>query len=171
MSYSIKEIIDIAIGLEDAGIQFYTKCAKKFEDIGGKDGEGEDKNIKMIFTFLAKEEIVHKQMFESMLEKYDTADGEFTEEYFLYMKSIGGSRVFADKNRNIDQILDSINTPAEAVKKAFMDEKEAILFYTEVKGLYTDNSEAQGILDKIIEEERKHVLTLSELMEMINLSQ
>ena len=32
MGYSIKEIIDIAIGIEEAGHEFYRKCSEKFND-------------------------------------------------------------------------------------------------------------------------------------------
>ena len=160
MTYSIKEIIDIALGLEEAGYEFYTQCGLKFKEA----------HIQEVFLFLAREELEHKKTFESIKTGEEPPQGIFTEEYYLYLKSIGGGRVFEFKNRNIDQIMDTINTPEDAVTKAFMDEKESILFYSEIKTLYRDDRKTLEILDKIIEEERKHVLTLADLLAKMNLA-
>lgn len=157
MSYSIKEIIDIAIGLEKSGYEFYTKCEKKFDD----------KDVKKIFSFLADEELKHKESFENISVNDGTPSGVFTDDYYLYLKAIGGSRVFL-KNENIDMFLDSISSAADAIKKAFLDEKESILFYNEIKNLYEPGSNAINLINIIINEERNHVVKLTELMEKLN---
>lgn len=157
MGYSIKEIIDIAVGFEEAGHDFYTRCIEKFKD----------ENIREIFSFMAKEELNHKKTFKSMSKSNESSAGIFTDEYFLYIKAIGGGRVFGKED--IGQIADSINTPAEAVQKAFMDEKNSILFYSELKKMYREGSEEIKLLDEILEEERKHVITLVDIMEKMQL--
>lgn len=152
--YSINEILDIAVELEEAGYEFYTKCIDKFED----------QVIKDLFTFLADEELVHKELFLSMKQGDENKKGIFTEEYFLYMKSIGGGKIFSDEN---DRDFDEIITVEDAVKKAFHDEKESILLYSELKNHYSGDTEALALLERIIAEERNHVMKLYDTMKYV----
>ncbi len=156
MNYSIKEIIDIAIGMEETGHDFYKDCEKKFKD----------QSVAEIFKYLAAEELVHKKYFESIKSDLKEEPGNFTEDYFNYLKSIGGGRVFSAKEDRIK----SINTPEEAIVRALQDEKDSILLYTEVKRLYKEGTETAGILDKIIEEERSHTIKLADLLDKIQKS-
>jgi len=157
MEYSIKEIIDIAVGLEVSGYEFYIKCSEKFKE----------PELSSLFTILAGEELIHKETFIEMGKTADNSKGIYNEEYFRYLKAIGGGKVFGEKNIKIDDIVDSIHTPADAITKAFHDEKESILFYSEIKVLYNKNPEISELLDNIIEEERTHIIKLSELLESL----
>jgi len=152
--YSINEILDIAVELEEAGYEFYAKCIDKFDD----------RVIKDLFTFLADEELVHKKLFLSMKSENESGSGVFTEEYFLYMKSIGGGKIFSDEN---DRNFLQIETVEDALKKAFHDEKESILLYSELKSNYSGDFEALALLDRIIAEERNHVMKLYDTMKYI----
>ena len=157
MTYSITEIIDIAIGLEEAGYTFYIQCSQKFKD----------EYINNIFSFLAEEELNHKKTFESFPLPNLNKDGIFTDEYYLYLKSLTNNKIFGDPNNKND--IGIISKPVDAIKKAFHDEKESILFYSELKELFQGDSETLSLLQSIIEEERKHILTLQELIETIKL--
>jgi rubrerythrin len=157
MDYTIKEIIDIAVGMEEAGMAFYKSVAEKFED----------EHIKDIFLYLAKQEIEHKKTFQDLGSKIGNSEGKFNDEYYLYMKALGGDRIYADENEDLDAVMAKIHTPVDAINKGFQDEKEAILFYNEIKKLYEDDKEIAGILDRIIEEERKHALRLWDLKERL----
>jgi len=161
MEYTISEIIDIALGLEETGYKFYTACAENFND----------EEVRDVFSFLAKEELVHLATFRDLLKDGGKVSGVFTDEYYLYMKSIGGGRIFHEKEINFENFLDSIKTPSDAIRKAFLDEKEAILFYSEMKNLFKGDPETTDILDRIIEEERKHVLVLADLIDKIQLAE
>ncbi len=156
MKYSSKEILDIAVGIEESGYDFYTQCAVKFNDTAIHD----------VFDFLAREELEHKKLFQS-LEETDEQTGLFTEEYFAYLKAIGGSRIFENQSSTIDRILAGIANPIDAVKHAFGAEKESILFYNELKPLYVKNPATTTLLSRIIDEERKHVAMLLDLLEKI----
>lgn len=157
MKYSTKEIIDIAVGIEEAGYEFYSRCAESFTD----------DNISGIFRFLASEELEHKKKFEAMLAEIGEVQGEFSEEYYLYLKVIGSGAVFGE---DMDCKAGEISGGLNAVKKAFMDEKKSILFYTEMKEIYTANEPAVSVLDYIIKEERRHVTTLIDIMNTLSLS-
>ncbi len=159
MSYSIKEIVDIAIGIEEAGIAFYRGCAEKFANSDFAD----------IFTFLEGQEKEHKEKFAAIHGQNIEPSGIFSDEYFYYMKSIGGGKIFGG-HKNNQQILDSIKDETGAIQHAFNDERESILFYSEMKKMYSPEDPSQQILDSIIEEERQHILTLLDMAEKIKLS-
>jgi rubrerythrin len=158
MSYTIKEIIDIAVGIEETGFEFYTECRKKFTDA----------HVADVFEFLAREELVHKELFQTLYGE-ETPQGIFTDEYFAYLKAIGGSRIFNGHIKNAVQLLAGMDTPIDAIKHAFVVEKDSILFYTEMKSLYPAEKNTLSLLDRIIGEERKHVAVLFDLAEKIRL--
>ena len=149
MTYSLNEILDIAIGIEDSGIEFYTTCADRFKN----------DSMKEIFLFLAKEEINHKHTFEKIRENAAKESGNFTEDYYLYLKAIGGGHIFKNKI-SVTDIIKNMKSPAEAVNKAFQDEKESILFYLGLKDMVPPKY-GKDKVEQIIREERKHVIQLS----------
>ena len=59
MNFSFKEIIDLAVAIEQAGYEFYRSCSEKFDD----------GHIAELFRFLANEEEQHKKSFESLRGK------------------------------------------------------------------------------------------------------
>ncbi len=144
MSYSKNEIIDMAIGLERAGIKFYTETAEILKDT----------KIKNLFLKLADDEREHELNFLSLKSEDPTPEGVFTEEYFQYLESISGSKVFIDGKKIPGN---KITSPEEALQNAFIDEKNAVVFYGEIKLMYNPNSEESDLLDKIIAEEREHI--------------
>lgn len=156
MAYSIKEIIDIAVRLEDAGHEFYDECGRHFKDAAITD----------TFSFLAREELVHRELFQSFQWRPEAIDeGIFNEEYYAYLRAIGGGVVFDRHARNMRDIVRDIGTPMDAIKHAFVAEKESILLYTEMKRLYPVHHAAAEMLERVIDEERKHVLTLYDLVD------
>jgi rubrerythrin len=158
MAYNIKEIIDIAVGLEEAGREFYEECGRFFKDA----------DIMDTFAFLAREEQVHKELFQSFQWHQEFPDsGIFNDEYFSFLRAVGGGLIFDSKALNIREIVHGIGTPLEAIKHAFVAEKDSILLYSEIKRPYPEHHAAADMLERIIAEERKHVLTLYDLADKI----
>jgi rubrerythrin len=158
MAFTVREIIVIAISIEEAGYDFYIRSGGKFNDPAIKD----------VFDFLAREELAHKEIFRALLRK-DEADAIIPDELTAYLKTIGGIRVFGGNRMDPDQIVSGINKPIDAIRHAFDNEKESILFYSEMKELYPADGETTSLLDRIIAEERKHVIALVSLAEKIRL--
>lgn len=159
MPYTIKEIIDIAIGIEKAGYEFYSGCAGKFKDL----------SIRDTFEFLAREELEHERLFESFHGNSETS-GLYNEEYYAYLRAIGGGRVFDSQQDSIHRLLAGITMPMDALKHAFSAEKDSILFYSELKELFTKDRETTLMLERIINEERKHVSTILQVLEKLRLT-
>ncbi len=159
MPYTIKEIIDIAIGIEQSGYEFYSGCVGKFKDPSVRD----------TFEFLAREELEHQRLFESFHGDTETA-GLYNEEYYAYLRAIGGGRIFDSQQESIPRLLAELSTPMDALKHAFSAEKDSILFYSELKELFTKDRDTTLMLDRIINEERKHVSTILEVLEKLRLT-
>jgi rubrerythrin len=158
MAYSLKEIVDIAVGLEDAGREFYEECGRFFKDAGMKD----------TFEFLAREEQVHKELFQAFQWREGSFDrGNFNDEYFAYLRAVGGGQVFDRHMVNMRDLVHGMTTPLDAIKRAFIAEKDSILLYAEMMRLYPGHHAAADMLERIIAEERKHILTLYDLTEKI----
>jgi rubrerythrin len=153
MAYSLNEIIDIAIAIEETGYGFYMECSSGFKD----------PLIKDVFEFLAKEELTHKQTFQSFRDEDYGKEGVLNEEYYMYLKAIGGSKIFEERGKNVGKTISETTTPMDAIKEALVLEKESILFYTEMKELYRGGKKPTRLINAIIAEERKHVATLYDL--------
>ncbi|MDH7552580.1 MAG: ferritin family protein [Spirochaetota bacterium] len=156
--YSTQELIDIAIGIEETGYYFYSTFKNKFKD----------ESFKQIFQFLADEELRHKNIFSGMLKELKETEGLFTEEYYSYLKAIGTTRVFANKD-DIDTIAPTLNQPLDIIKIAMDAERDSIVWYSELKEIYRNDVKAKNILERLINAERKHVLTLLDLKEKLSM--
>jgi rubrerythrin len=160
MAYSINEIIEIAINIEVRGFEFYTECRDRSADRVTAD----------IFDFLAKEERAHKEKFLSLKNDYAAPDGPLSEEKYRYLKIIGGEKIFETLKVEVGRTRPDFTAPVEAVKKAFILEKDSILFYDEMKQMYGAEREPIELIEKIIAEERKHITILYDLSQKIRLT-
>jgi rubrerythrin len=147
--YSLKEILDLAVQMEQAGYDFYTASGEKFA------GEIYHET----FTFLAEQEKSHKRKFEEMLKHINDIKSEHNEDYYRYMKSLGGDRIF--KRTDLKETFKFVNTPQDALLKGMDDEKNSIFFYNEIKRAYSKDSKETDVLDEIIAEERSHIMKLA----------
>ena len=144
------EVVQFAIRIEENGEKFYRKIAAA---IG-------DKKIRDLFTFLADEEVKHKEKFEKMLsevEKYEPSEA-YPPEYFAYLRAFANNIIF---NVGIDKDLPEKPHPVSALDFGIRREADSIAYYQETRGLVP--ADQRNLIDKIIEEERKHLLKFSEL--------
>ena len=149
MGYSPKEVVDMAVEIEETGYHFYSECAKKFDS----------KNLKTLFEFLAEEELRHKDIFETLFKEVKIAEGVFTDEYYQYLNIISGQRIFKD-SKAPSLALQGVESSQDALSMALLAEKDSILFYYELMDMQGSDPEMVSILKKIINEERKHIILL-----------
>ncbi|MCK4716785.1 MAG: ferritin family protein [Candidatus Marinimicrobia bacterium] len=149
--FNSSEICQFAIKIEENGEKFYRQMATKLPD----------KNVKELFTFLADEEVQHKATFSAMLSKFeDYKPAEsYPGEYFAYLKAYADNLVFGFEK--FDKDIANIENAESAIQFAIGKELDTIMYFQEMKNLVPE-SETKRI-NAIIEEERRHVVKLSEL--------
>jgi len=149
--FDISEVYQLAIKIEENGMKFYSGFAKKTKN----------KKLKDLFSALAYAEVEHKKIFEKMLseiEKYEPQEA-YPEEYFSYLKAYADGLIF-----DFDQLKkqqNKLKTTVKILDFAIQREKDSILYYQEIKNLVSETQHKE--LEKIINEERKHLLDLTHI--------
>jgi len=149
-SYQGRDIFQFAIRMEENGEKFYNYAASI----------AKDPKVYGIFTKLASEEIKHRKLFADMFSKIDTImpKESYPGEYMTYLQSSIDGKVFSTTaTKELAEIKDVI----AALDFAIGRELDSVLYYSEMKKYVT--SSAQGLLEQVIEEERSHVVILSEI--------
>jgi rubrerythrin len=144
------EVLQFAIKIEDNGWEFYKKVA---------DGS-KDEKIRELFIFLADEELKHKEIFQGMLpeiEKYEPSE-VYPPEYFAYLRAYADNVIF---KKRLEKELPENLEPISAIDFGMLIEIDSIAYYNEVRNFVSENQ--RDMIDKIIAEERKHFLKLSEI--------
>jgi len=158
MSYFLdaEEILNVAIEIEKRGEEFYLGFASRTHDA----------KVKELFGTLALEEVKHERAFKEMLkataakktlkiELEDEKEGE-------YLKSLGGVLLFPNKPGE-EKAFMKIHDPQSAVRFALEMERDSVLLY---EGLLevTKDAAAREQYEKIIAEEKSHIIRLTALL-------
>jgi len=152
ISFSGAELLNIAIGIERRGVVFYDILSKSSEDALARDA----------FGYLANMEREHIQIFQGMLGEagsYQFPEGS-AGEYAAYFEALVENAVFTD-DAITSQLATRAKNALEALELAIASEKDSILFYYEMRDIMP--KQAQLIVNKIITEEKSHLLKLTEL--------
>ncbi len=150
--FSASDIMEVAIRIEENGVNFY----KFAEQIAKKEDE------KKLFAQLAQAEVAHKKTFEKLfagMEKSNLSEsyeGEFGE----YMRSYVDNNLIFTKEI-MDKQLSKITDTSSALDFAIQRELDSILYYHEIKKLVP--AVQHEAIEKIIEEERKHFQSLTNM--------
>jgi len=148
--FSVSEAIEQAIQTEKLGYDFYTSMGEKFS---------ENEGLKELFDTLAIKERHHEKFFTGLLDKAGKTDIEGHDEFSSYMRAIVESEFFLGTNKALPS-LDHVTTPVEAVKFALDFEKETLLYFYSIRDIVPEKE----IVDKIILEEKSHVVWLNRLL-------
>ncbi|MBP7087870.1 MAG: ferritin family protein [Candidatus Omnitrophica bacterium] len=150
--FSPQEILKIAIRVEENGKNLY----QSLEDKAKKD------ELKALWRYLKEQEKIHRQTFQEMLDNIkDYVIYEFNPgEYQAYLRAIASEYIFTQELVE-RKIKEGFGSDSEALKFGIFIEKESILTYTALKEYIT--TDKQSVLDKIIDEEKWHLVKLSVL--------
>lgn len=126
ITFSGRELLEIAIQIEKNGFAFYTNVALNVT---------ERKTIEVI-NWLAQEENSHIKRFEEILsgfkdEELDMPPAEL-EEYTLYLKALADARVFPSELKAREAAL-GIKSERDAINMAIEFEKDSLLFLHAMK--------------------------------------
>jgi len=148
--FTASDIVEVAIRIEENGVNFY----KFAEQIAKKEAE------KNLFADLAQAEVAHKRTFEKLLagvEKSNLTES-YEGEYGSYLRSYVDNNLIFTKEV-MDKQLSKIKDTAAALDFAIQRELDSILYYHEIKKMVP--AAQHDTIEKIIEEERKHFLSLT----------
>jgi rubrerythrin len=150
--FEASDIVEIAIRIEENGTNFY----KYAEQIAKQE------EAKKLFADLAEAEIAHKRIFEGIfakMEKYSPPES-YAGEYSSYLRDYVDSNIIFTREA-MDKELSKVKDTLSALDFAIRRELDSILYYHEIKRFVPT---AQHVaIDQIIDEERKHFSSLSEV--------
>jgi rubrerythrin len=140
--------------MESNGAAFYRRAAELHQGTGGQ-----------YLGKLAAMEDAHKQMFADIRAEYarEEQDGQVFDLYDegeLYLSAIA-SGTPVEGSPDIADTLTGHESLADLLRIAVDLEKQAILFYLGVKDVVV-GEKAKEVMDRIIGEEKGHVVTLME---------
>jgi rubrerythrin len=154
--FAASDIVEFAIRIEENGANFY-RFAMQI---------AKDEETKKLFEQLADAELSHKKIFEGMFAAIEKAalPETFDGEYAAYIHSYVDNAIVFKKDA-LDRELANVRDSVSALDFAFQRELDSILYYHEIKGLV--DAREHAAIDRIIEEERKHVAMLSALKQKL----
>jgi rubrerythrin len=149
--FSLKDIIDIAVQVEQNGERVYRSAAEKIEN----------SSLRSLLRWLADEEVKHKEWFAALKDKIaDTGEHPEQEKFgrALLQNAVGThSLALEDADFSaIEQVQDLINLVMEF-------ENDTVLFYKMLQPLIEDQKTLEQ-LHTIIQEEEEHSRRLNEVL-------
>jgi len=148
--FNAVDVFHFAIRIEEDGELFYRRASLMVEE----------KEVSHLFNRLADEEIRHKAIFQNMLSQIgDKRPPEsYPGEYLAYLRDYIDNKVVFTKEVKEKQLV-QVHDTLSAIDFALQRELDSILYYHETKQFVSDKHHT--FIDKIIDEERKHVTILS----------
>lgn len=146
--FSVREVIEQAVQTEKLGYEFYTKMSERFDDA----------ELKNLFNQLALMEVAHEKIFSGLKDQITEENLENWDEAAKYLRAIVESEFFLGKNKSLP-MLGNLKSVRDAVEYALNFEKETLLYYVGLQRTISDYK----VIDEIINEEKKHIMLLSEL--------
>ncbi len=147
--FSPQEILRIAVKVEERGKKLYETLEKK--TAAGK--------LNDLWKYLKEQEEIHRKTFQGMLDKVgDYIVPELTPgEYGAYIRAIGSSYIFTEELIE-KKLKENFASDLEAIDFGLHIEKESILTYSALRQYLM--ADKWPVLDKVIAEEKEHLVRL-----------
>lgn len=154
--FDVSELVRIAVEDEKSGVAMYTALA----------GKARLARLKEAFADLTEQERYHQKRFEDMLQSMgDFKPPErYSGEYAGYLEALTADRAFPDAQAARRQ-AEACADDAGALALANRMERDTLLLLGEMRDLVAEKH--RPVVDDIIEEERSHVVLLSEVAEAL----
>jgi rubrerythrin len=151
-AFKAADVFEVALQIEKHGERFYRYAATLTDDPKAKD----------VFSLAANEEAKHRKIFEAMaakVEKDYKPPETYPGEYCSYVRAYADNLIFQDEKQDAE--FSEIKNVEGALEFAIQKEIESILYYLEMKNFVPGPHRDE--VDRVIEEERKHYLRLTDL--------
>jgi rubrerythrin len=149
--FSLKDIIDIAVQIEENGERVYRNAAQKIKN----------PSLRSLLHRLADEEAQHAKWFEALIDTV-TGTGDFQEQEKMgraLLKNAVGDQSFTLE----DADFSSMEKIEDLLKLAIEFEKDTVLFYGVLQPLIEDQQTLEQ-LHVVIQEEENHVRHLKKVL-------
>lgn len=148
--FSPQDILRVAIEVEKNGMGLYEVL----------EGKAQDEKVKKIWRYLKEQEEIHAKNFQQMLDNVgDYLVHEINRgEYSAYLNAIASEYIVTQELMEKKK-KEEFNSDLEAVNFGIYIEKESILTYSALKEYML--TAKQGELQRIIDEEKKHLADLT----------
>jgi rubrerythrin len=155
IAFNAEEVFKMGMDIETNGEAYYKKAAELVKD----------PEVKKVLLHLMEEEQKHYITFKKLLESLPPKSslptvGDPEGQENLYLNALVKSRLFSNV-REAEDVAAQVENAEEALKAALTFEKDTILFFQTMKSM-TREDLGQAEIDMLIEEERKHVIKISE---------
>lgn len=153
------EILQMAIEIEKQGILFYDGIIRK----------ARNSKMREIFNYMAEEEREHEKTFNAMLAETNgraesrSQDEAKTVRYFDALID----RKFLPSEEDEAALQAILRSPSSAINHALTFEKDTLLFFHEM--ILITRKDHRSTVQKIIDEERNHVLKILKLKAVMRL--
>jgi len=153
LKYSLHDLIDLAVQFENGVERYYRYAADKNE------------KFRDIFLRLAEDEKRHAAIYQNLISHKDTENSIGRKEAAPYISVIIESEAlqYLQGRKNFPEKADK---PAEALKFALGVEKDTILFYYQIHEKIQEKK--KNIVEKIIDEEKKHIEKIRQTYERLS---
>jgi rubrerythrin len=151
LTFNVSEILEMAIEIERNGQKFYKKAAQIVAD----------SNVKKFLLDIADMEVRHEKIFREMKEQLaekQVAVFDPDNEASLYLQAMADGNVF-DLKTDLSRKLTGKEPVDQIFRMAVQAEKDSIVYYVGLED-YVDGKESKEKVDKIIEEEKGHIIAL-----------
>ena len=150
--FTLSEIIDLAIRVENNGEAAYRKAQNETTDL----------SLVSMFQWLADEEKEHEKWFTQLKKQVpqNVEDQRLEEMGREILGSVLGDQTFSIEDADFSRMKD-INSLLEV---SIEFERDTILFY-EMLGAFIEDEEILDQLQNIISEEKRHIKTLEEFQQ------
>lgn len=161
-NFSILEAVEIAVGIEEEGIRFYTLAAEKVDD----------PEVKKLFGILKEKEHDHIKTFRNLYADLAEKKGDQDAELYIFDPEIAANfRGYAETAvfpvaGAARSVLRECETPEDVLRLAMQAEKDSILYYHELLH-HAPWPEAEELVKDIIAEEHRHFAILRKELEKI----
>ena len=155
-TFNPQEIVKIAINIEENGKKLYAAL----------EGKARDRKLKIMCKYLKEQEEIHHQIFQEMLDNIgEYIVHEFSPgDYEAYLRAIAIEYIFTQEIIR-GKVKEGFKSDFEAVEFGIFVEKESILTYSALREYMLAGK--QEVLDKVIDEERKHLVDLIVLKDFL----
>lgn len=150
--FTWKEIIAIAVQIENNGEQTYRRAAEHTKD----------HCLSQELSRLADEEAGHSKWFSELTLQNRTLpqDPELEKIARVFLRETVADQTFSLQEDDIT----SVAVIADLIEKSIAFEQDTIIFYETIRHLVSDQ-DTIDLLDTIIDEEKNHIVTLKKWIE------